>query len=82
MEREFAWIPWQRPGFDLSLKLEAAVEENPHLKGLFLGGHGIFTWGETSYDCYLNSLQTIEKASRYLEGRIGSGKQVFGGSKN
>lgn len=78
---DFAWIPWQKPGFDLSLKLEAAVKENPGLKGLYLEGHGIFTWGETSYECYINSLDTIEKASKYLEVNFGKNSSVFGGQR-
>ena len=76
---DFAWIPWQRPGFDLSLKLEEAILKNPNLKGLYLGGHGLFTWGETSYECYINSLETIEKASQFLEDNYGKTRPVFGG---
>ncbi len=76
---DFAWIPWQRPGFDLSLKLEKAILKNPNLKGLYLGGHGLFTWGETSYECYINSLETIERASQFLESNYGKKRPVFGG---
>lgn len=75
------WIPWQRPGFDLGLKLEQAVQQNPSLKGIILGGHGLFTWAETSYDCYINTLETIEKAAAYLESQYGTKKAVFGGEK-
>lgn len=75
------WIPWQRPGFDLGLKLEKAVKENPSLKGIILGGHGLFTWAESSYDCYINTLETIEKAAVYLESQYGKNKAVFGGQK-
>ncbi|NMM48346.1 bifunctional aldolase/short-chain dehydrogenase [Marinigracilibium pacificum] len=78
---DFAWIPWQRPGFDLSLKLEEAINKNPNLKGLYLGGHGLFTWGETSYECYLNSLEAIEKASEYIKSKEGKERPVFGGEK-
>lgn len=78
---DFAWIPWQRPGFDLSLKLEAAIRKNPNLKGLYLGGHGLFTWGETAYECYINSLESIEKASEYLEEHLGKKAPVFGGAR-
>lgn len=78
---DFAWIPWQKPGFDLSLKLEAAIIENPNLKGLYLGGHGLFTWGETAYECYINSLDSIEKASDYLETNFGKSTPIFGGQK-
>lgn len=78
---DFAWIPWQRPGFDLSLKLEEAIQKNPNLKGLYLGGHGLFTWAENAYDCYLNSLESIEKASSYLEEHLGKKRPVFGGAR-
>ena len=49
---ELGFLPWQRPGFDLGLKLGAMAEANPNLKGVVLGGHGLFTWGPTSKDCY------------------------------
>src|SRR5690606_14575244 len=49
-----AWIPWQRPGFDLGLKLERCIQENPDISGIVLGGHGLFTWGPTSYECYMS----------------------------
>ncbi|UXX81006.1 bifunctional aldolase/short-chain dehydrogenase [Reichenbachiella carrageenanivorans] len=78
---DFAWIPWQKPGFDLSLQLEEAITKNPNMKGLYLGGHGLFTWGDTSYECYINSLESIEKASAYLEANYGKKGPVFGGQK-
>ncbi|MFQ5632943.1 MAG: class II aldolase/adducin family protein, partial [bacterium] len=43
-----AWLPWQRPGFDLGLQLETAYHDNPGIIGVILGGHGLFTWGKTS----------------------------------
>ena len=45
--RRIVWLPWQRPGFELALQLERAVAENPGAEGLILGGHGLFTWGNT-----------------------------------
>ncbi len=81
-----AWLPWQKPGFDLGLQLLKTVEENPNLRGVILGGHGLFTWGDTSYDSYINTLEVIEMASEYLEANYGGlshGKKrpVFGGAK-
>jgi rhamnulose-1-phosphate aldolase/alcohol dehydrogenase len=80
-EGTVAWIPWQRPGFDLGLQLEKCVTDNPNLKGIILGGHGLFTWGNTSFNCYVNTLETIEKAAAYLEKHYGEKKPVFGGQK-
>jgi rhamnulose-1-phosphate aldolase/alcohol dehydrogenase len=76
-----AWLPWQKPGFDLGLQLEKVVEENPGLRGVILGGHGLFTWGDTSYECYMNTLEVIEQAATYLEANYGKQRPVFGGRK-
>lgn len=75
------WVPWQRPGFDLGLQLEKCLAENPGIRGIVLGSHGLFTWGETCYECYMNSLEVIEMASEYIEKKIKENGQVFGGPK-
>ena len=74
------WVPWQRPGFDLGLQLERCLADNPAIRGIVLGSHGLFTWGDTSYKCYLNSLEVIEQASAYIEARLGKERPVFGGA--
>ncbi|MBE7467148.1 MAG: bifunctional rhamnulose-1-phosphate aldolase/short-chain dehydrogenase [Planctomycetes bacterium] len=66
-EGQLGWVPWQRPGFDLGLKLRECFKKNPKMRGIVLGGHGLFTWGDTSLSCYENTLATIEQAARYLE---------------
>lgn len=73
------WVPWQRPGFDLGLQLEKCLAENPGIRGIVLGSHGLFTWGDTSYECYMNSLEVIEQASKYIEERVAKNGAVFGG---
>ncbi len=78
---KIAWVPWQRPGFDLALKLEKALNDNPGIRGIMLGGHGLFTWGDTSYECYVNSLEVIDMASEYLAENFGKKRPVFGGEK-
>lgn len=75
------WVPWQKPGFDLGLKLEECLAQNPGIRGIVLGSHGLFTWGDTSYECYMNSLEVIEMASDYIEKKIKSNGSVFGGQK-
>jgi rhamnulose-1-phosphate aldolase/alcohol dehydrogenase len=76
-----AWIPWQKPGFDLGLQLEKCVQENPDIKGVILGGHGLFTWGNTSYECYCTTLETVETAAHFLEEQYGKKRPIFGGQK-
>ena len=75
------WIDWQRPGFELGLKLKKCVDENPNIRGIMLGSHGLFTWGDTSYESYINSLEVIEKCAQYLEDNYGKKRPVFGGEK-
>ena len=75
------WVEWQRPGFDLGLKLKQAVDENPGLRGIMLGSHGLFTWGDTAYESYINTLEVIERCAQYLEDNYGKKRPTFGGQK-
>ncbi|MFN3849630.1 MAG: bifunctional aldolase/short-chain dehydrogenase [Spirosomataceae bacterium] len=79
---EIGWVGWQRPGFDLGLQLRACLEEaasrGVQLRGIMLGSHGLFTWGDTAYESYINTLDVIEKCAEYLEKNY---KNVFGGPK-
>jgi rhamnulose-1-phosphate aldolase/alcohol dehydrogenase len=80
-EGRLGWVDWQRPGFDLGLKLADCLAQNPDIKGIILGQHGLFTWGDDAYSCYLNTLEVIEKASEYLASNEGKRRPVFGGTK-
>ncbi len=73
------WVPWQKPGFDLGLQLEKCLNDNPGIRGIVLGSHGLFTWGDTSYESYINSLEVIEMAAKYIADREGKDRPVFGG---
>ena len=75
------WVPWQRPGFDLGLQIEKCLADNPGIRGIVLGSHGLFTWGNTSYECYINSLEVIEMASEFIEKKVKEKGSVFGGQK-
>ncbi|MBP8941924.1 MAG: bifunctional aldolase/short-chain dehydrogenase [Saprospiraceae bacterium] len=79
------WVDWQRPGFDLGLKLRSCLEDSLaqgiQLKGIMLGSHGLFTWGDTSYESYINTLEVIEACAIYLENNMGHPRPVFGGMK-
>jgi rhamnulose-1-phosphate aldolase/alcohol dehydrogenase len=75
------WVEWQRPGFDLGLKLRECLDKTPGIRGIMLGSHGLFTWGDTSYDCYVNTLEIVERCADYVEENTGKNKPVFGGIK-
>jgi len=75
------WVEWQKPGFDLGLQLRECLEQNPGIRGIMLGSHGLFTWGDTAKECYINSLDVIETCANYLEENYGRNRAVFGGQK-
>lgn len=77
---KIGWVEWQRPGFDLGLKLKKCLDENPGIIGIMLGSHGLFTWGDTAYESYINTLEVIEKCAEYLEQNYGKKRAVFGGA--
>jgi len=84
-EGTVGWVDWQRPGFDLGLKLRTCLEtaqaKGVRLKGIMLGSHGLFTWGDTAYESYINTLEVIEQCANYIESHLGKKRPVFGGQK-
>ena len=73
---EIGWVGWQRPGFDLGLKVGALASDHPGRKGLVMGSHGLLTWGETAKESYETTLRIIQKAADWLNGR--SRRDPFG----
>jgi rhamnulose-1-phosphate aldolase/alcohol dehydrogenase len=79
-EEEVGWVPWQRPGFDLGLVMREKLKQDPDLKGLVMGQHGLINWANDDKACYELTLTLIEKAARYIE-RHDRGERTFGGQK-
>ncbi len=75
------WVEWKKPGFELGLQLKQCLDENPGIRGIMLGSHGLFTWGDTAYESYVNTLEVIERCAEYLEENYGKKGPVFGGQK-
>ena len=75
------WVKWQKPGFELGLMLKKCLDENPGIRGIMLGSHGLFTWGDTAYESYINTLEVIERCAQYLEDNYGKKGETFGGQK-
>jgi len=77
---EVGWVPWQRPGFDLGLVMRQKLKENPNLKGLIMGQHGLINWADDDKACYELTLSLIERAARYIE-QHDRGEKTFGRQK-
>src|SRR5215475_1064087 len=63
---KLVWVPWQRPGFELAMMMKRAVEQNPGCDGIVLGGHGLFTWGDTQRECYVKTITTIDQLGQFI----------------
>jgi rhamnulose-1-phosphate aldolase/alcohol dehydrogenase len=78
---KIGWVDWQRPGFDLGLKLRKCLEESPDIRGIMLGSHGLFSWGNTAHESYVNTLGVVERCAEYLESNYNKKRKIFGGQK-
>ncbi len=74
------WVPWQRPGFELAMMLRNAVQSNTGCDGAVLGGHGLFTWGDTQRECYLNTITIIDQLGQFVLEHVEKRRvTIFGG---
>jgi rhamnulose-1-phosphate aldolase/alcohol dehydrogenase len=78
---EVIYVPWQRPGFDIGLKIEQLIKENPQAKGVLLGHHGMSSWNNDDKTCYETALEIIDRAARFIEAHD-RGAETFGGQKH
>jgi rhamnose utilization protein RhaD (predicted bifunctional aldolase and dehydrogenase)/NAD(P)-dependent dehydrogenase (short-subunit alcohol dehydrogenase family) len=79
---KIVWVPWQRPGFELAMMLRDAVAAVPGCDGVILGGHGLFTWGETQRESYLNTITIIDQIGQFIEEHAKKKGPSFGGVKH
>jgi rhamnulose-1-phosphate aldolase/alcohol dehydrogenase len=77
---EIGWLPWRRPGFELGMWLKRYAQARPNAKGVVLEAHGLFTWGDSEYECYRRTIDTINRAIAWLS-KKSCGKTIFGGTK-
>ena len=78
---EVGWTPWLRPGFELGLEIQRRCQQQPGLKGLILGQHGLINWADDGKACYDLTLRLIERAAEYIEARD-KGSRTFGGARH
>jgi rhamnulose-1-phosphate aldolase/alcohol dehydrogenase len=81
---EMAHTPWLRPGFELGLAMQKIARENPKVRGIMMGQHGLINWDDDDKACYFRSLDLIEKAAQFIEAKYqkkGGDATAFGGLK-
>ena len=74
---EIIWIPYQRPGFELSRRVAQEVDKSPKARGCVLEKHGLITWAETSRESYQTHIEFNTRAEEYLAEHA-RGRRVFG----
>jgi rhamnose utilization protein RhaD (predicted bifunctional aldolase and dehydrogenase)/NAD(P)-dependent dehydrogenase (short-subunit alcohol dehydrogenase family) len=80
-DHKLIWLPWQRPGFELAMMLRDAIKKSPDSDGIVLGGHGLFTWGDTQRGCYVNTITIIDQLGQFVSDHLERrGAKLFGGS--
>ncbi len=77
---DLIWTPWQRPGFDLGLQLQAITAKHPNAKGVIMGGHGVINWADEDQACYNLTMDIIKKADDYIA-KCDKGEKTFGGQR-
>lgn len=78
---EVIYIPWQRPGFDIGMKIEQLIKKRPQARGILLGHHGMSSWNDDDKTCYETALEIIDRAARYIEAHD-KGERTFGGARH
>ena len=74
------WVPYLRPGFALSKLIGEAVRANPEAELVLMEKHGLITWGETSNECYDNTVRIVKEMADYIEARVDEDR-LFGGAR-
>ena len=55
----------------------------PDCDGIVLGGHGLFTWGDTQRECYVNTITIIDQIGQFVLGHgERTGSSAFGGQRH
>ncbi len=81
---EMGYVPWMRPGFELGLAMQDICQKDASVKSIMMGQHGFISWDENEKNCYIYTLDCIEKASEFIEAKYeakGGDAAAFGGAK-
>lgn len=60
-----AVLPYIMPGFPLAKAVAAAYEASPHVVGIVLAKHGLFTFGDTARESFERHIELVDACERY-----------------
>jgi rhamnose utilization protein RhaD (predicted bifunctional aldolase and dehydrogenase) len=67
---EAIWFDYRQFDIDVARELADRVDAQPSCRFVLLANHGLFTWAQTSEECYMNSLEAVARANRALDKAI------------
>ena len=79
-----AYVPWMRPGLELGMAMQRLAQASPDLRAVMMGQHGFISWHDDDKACYEQTLDLIEEAATFIEGRYqekGGHATAFGGAR-
>ncbi|HEX6133558.1 MAG TPA: bifunctional aldolase/short-chain dehydrogenase, partial [Longimicrobiales bacterium] len=62
-------VPYVMPGFALAKLAAEVFEQDPHVEGLLLHRHGLFTFGETARESYERHIAAVTAAEQHIGGK-------------
>ena len=62
-----ALVPYVMPGFKLAKLASAIQQENPHVQGMILLKHGIFSFGTSARESYESMIRLVSLAEKKIE---------------
>jgi rhamnose utilization protein RhaD (predicted bifunctional aldolase and dehydrogenase)/NAD(P)-dependent dehydrogenase (short-subunit alcohol dehydrogenase family) len=71
--KRLACVPYVLPGFGLAKAAASAFEANPHVEGLMLIKHGIFSFGDTARAAYERMIELVTLAENHIAAGVKPG---------
>ena len=63
------FIPYRRPGFDLSKQVAEAFDAAEAPTSIVLEKHGLITWGDSARDAYEATIDAVTRAEQFIAAR-------------
>ena len=75
---EVAYVPWQRSGVELALKIRDLCAARPAVRGIILGTHGFATWADDARACDESTRRLVDRAAILLAEKVKAAAELGG----